>query len=112
MSAFDDFNAESFADAGEIIGMESFTITNITGSFEGILNEFGSVKSLEIGGIVGEYVATVVCYPDQFSELSGPLERTLDGRRLVIAGRDFKITRVFLDECAVTLGLTNPSGKK
>lgn len=112
MSSFDDFNSESFADAGDIIGRESFTVTNLAGYFEGVLNEFGSVKSLDIGGIVGEYTATIVCDPDEFADLSGPLERTLDGRKLTLSGRDFKITRVFLDDCAITLGLTNPSGKK
>lgn len=112
MSSFDDFNSASFADAGDIIGRESFTIANLTGTFEGVLNEFGSVKSIDIGGIIGEYTATLVCDPDEFSDLDGPLERTLDGRKLTLAGREFKITRVFLDDCAITLGLTNPSGKK
>lgn len=112
MSDFDDFNSAAFADAGDILGRESFTIANLTGTFEGVLNEFGSVKSLQIGGILGEYTATLVCDPAQFDELDGPLERSLDGRQLTLGGRAFKITRVFCDACAITLGLTNPSGKK
>lgn len=112
MSDFDDFNDEALADAGDIIGRESFTIATLEGSYAGILNEFGAVKSLTIGGIIGEYTATLVCELDQFDDLDGPLERTLDGRKITINGRELKITRVFLDGTAITLGLSNPSGKK
>jgi hypothetical protein len=112
VSDFDDFNEFSLVDAGDIIGREGFTIVNTPGDFAGILNEYGSVKSIEIGGIIGEYTATLVCELDQFDELDGPLERTLDGRTVIISGRKLKITRTFLDGSSLTLGLSNPSGKK
>lgn len=112
MSDFDDFNDASLADAADIIGRESFTITGIAGSFDGILNEFASDKSLTLGGITSEYTATLVCELDQFDDISGSLERTLDGRKLTISGRDYKINRVLLDLSSITLGLANPSGKK
>jgi len=112
MSDFDDFNDSSLADAGDIIGREAFTFVDGTEPFYGILNEYGSVKSIDIGGIVGEYTATLICELDQFEDLEGPLERTLDGRKVTLNGRSFKVTRTFFDGSSITLGLTNPSGKK
>ena len=111
-SEFDDFCSESMADVGDIVGREEFTIVELAGPFSGILNEFGSVKEINIGGIVGEYTATVLCELDQFDEIDGPLERILDGRMVTLAGRKFKITRAFVDGISITLGLANPNGKK
>ena len=112
MSDFDDFNDCSLEDAGDIIGREDFAIVDLVGVFYGILNEYGSVKSIDIGGIIGEYTATLICELDQFEDIEGPLERTLDGRKVTLNGRTYKVTRTFFDGSSITLGLTNPSGKK
>lgn len=112
MSAFDDFNTAAFDEASDIIGSESFTITGLAGSFTGILNNFGSAKVIDLGGIRSEVTATLECDPEQFEDLiTGPLEKGLDGRKVTIAGREFKITRAYLDTCSLTLGLTNPNPK-
>lgn len=112
MSAFDDFNAAAFAEASGIIGVEPFTITGLSATFTGVLNNFGSAKMITLGGVRSEYLATLECEPTQFEDLiDGPLERALDGRLLTLDGRDFKITRAFLDDCSLTLGLSNPNAK-
>jgi len=112
MSDFDDFNDSCMIEAGDIIGREGFAIVDLDGTFYGILNEYGSVKSIDIGGIIGEYTATLICELEQFEDIEGPLERTLDGRKVTLNGRTYKVTRTFFDGSSITLGLTNTSGKK
>jgi len=112
MSAFDDFNDAAFAEASGLIGTEEFTIVGLAQTFTGILNSFGSAKVIDLGGIRGEHTATLECEPTQFEDaIEGSLERALDGRKLTIDGRSFKITRAYLDTCSLTLGLTNPNPK-
>lgn len=108
MSAFNDFHRSAFAESADIFGTEDFSIAGVVGSFTGVLNEFAAERDLMLGGKSGTYTATLTCDLDQFDDLTGPLERTLDGKRLTIAGRSFKIDRVTLDEATVTLGLANP----
>lgn len=113
MSAFDDFNDTSFADAADIIGTEDFTIGGFSETFAGILNEFSAEKTIDIGGLVGTYLAILVCEPDQLtSVITGSIERALDGKVVTILGRSFKITRAALDESTITLGLSNPAKTK
>ncbi len=107
-SEFDDFNETGFREASGVFGSEPFTIGGVPGTYFGILNEFTCEKELDIGGKFGTYTATVICALDDFSDLDGPLERTLDGKRVSIAGRDFKVSRVAHDGVTLTLGLTNP----
>jgi len=107
MSAFDDFHRSAFADASDIIGIESFTIAGIALPFTGILNEFGAAREIDLGGKSGTYTATLTCDLDQFDDLDGPLERTLDGKRVTLGGRTYKIDRAAIDSATATLGLAN-----
>lgn len=107
MSAFDDFNSTAFAETSDILGTEEFTIPGLTGTFTGILNEFTAERSIDLGGKQGLYSATLVCDLDQFDDLDGPLERTLEGKRLTLSGRSYKIDRVAIDSLNATLGLAN-----
>ncbi|WP_395753326.1 hypothetical protein [Prosthecobacter sp.] len=112
MSDFDDFTSEALGDAGDIIGRESFTIRGLDGqTFEGILNEFTAVREIDLGGKVGTYTASLVCELEEFDELDGPLERSLEGKRLTIGGREYKIDRVSVDSSSATLGLANLNSK-
>lgn len=111
MSDFDDFNTAAFAEAAAVLGTESFTLTGLAGTFTGVLNAFGSAKIIDLGGIRSEVTATLECDPAQFDDIDGPLERALDGRKLTIDRREFKVTRAYLDACSLTLGLTNPNPK-
>jgi len=109
MSAFDDFNDYGFDEAASVFGVDSFTIGGIATTFEGVLNEFGAEKQVDFGGLTGTYTATIIAEIDQFDDVTGPLERTLDGRTLVVDGRIFKINRCLLDDSTLTIGLTNPN---
>jgi hypothetical protein len=111
MSAFDDFTDESLSSSGDIIGRESFTITGLPGSYAGIVNEFTAAREIDLGGKVGTYTATVVCELDQFDDLDGPLERTLEGKRITINGSSYKCDRAALDGSSLTLGLANLNQK-
>lgn len=111
MSDFDDFAAEALADSGDIMGTEEFTIPSLTGSFFGILNEFSAARDIDIGGKVGTYTATLVCELDQFDDLDGPLERTLEGKRCSIGSRSYKIDRAAVDSTSLTLGLAGLNSK-
>lgn len=111
MSAFDDFCGEGLGSSFDEIGRDAFSIAGIEGDFRGILNEFTAARDIDIGGKVGTYTATVLCELDQFEDLAGPLERTLEGKRLTICGRAYKIDRVSLDNCSLTLGLANLNSK-
>lgn len=105
MADFDDFTSEALADSGDIIGREEFTITGLTGTFEGILNEFTAARDIELGGKNGIYTATLICELDQFDDVDGPLERTLEGKRAVCNSNTYKIDRVSVDCASITLGL-------
>lgn len=110
MSAFDEFNDGSMADAFDIIGTETFTLSGVAGrTFEGVLNEFASEKEIDLGGIAGIYTATIVCRIDQFDDLTGKLERRFDGMEATIEGRKFRVGRTAIDEVSVTLGLQHPN---
>jgi len=110
MSAFDEFNDGSMADAFDIIGTERFTLSGVAGrTFEGVLNEFASEKEIDLGGITGVYTATIVCRIDQFDDLTGKLERRFDGMEATIEGRKFRVGRTAIDEVSVTLGLQHPN---
>lgn len=105
MTEFDDFTSEALADSGDIIGREEFTIAGITGTFEGILNEFTSARDIEMGGKNGTYTATVICELDEFDDIDGPLDRTIEGKRATFGTRVFKVERVALDGSSITLAL-------
>lgn len=110
MSGFDDFCEGCFADAAAIIGTASVTISGIPGrTIYGVLNEFASEKELDIGGIQGTYIATLVCELDQFDDITGKLERRFDGMTATVDGRVFKINRTAIDEISLTLGLQHPN---
>lgn len=108
-SEFDTFMSAALGEALPVFGPATFVIEDTTYANAGLLNEFDSARELEIGGFVGSFNATLVCQRSKFSETTGvPLERTLDGKLLVIDGRTFRITKANMDESSVTLGLVNP----
>lgn len=110
MSAFDDFSDGCFADAISIFGTERFTISSVTGrTFCGVLNEYASEKEIDLAGIAGIYVATLVCELGQFTAISGSLERKFDGATVVIDGKTFKVHRTAIDGISLTLGLQHPN---
>lgn len=111
MTDFDDFTSEALADSGDIIGRETFTIPGFAGEFHGILNEFTATRDIEVGGKVGTYTATVVCELEEFDDITGPLDRSIEGKRAVFDSRTFKIERVALDSSSITLGLANLNSK-
>lgn len=114
-SEFDDFNSLAFGDAADVMGREEFTIGGIDETFYGLLNEFTCERDLMIGGRSGTYTATILCALADFIDvdgLEGPLERALEGKRVQINGRDFKIDRAAHDGSSLTLGLSNPSKGK
>ena len=97
MSAFDEFSDGSIADAFDIFGTETFTLSGVTGSFCGVLNEFASEKEIDLGGITGTYTATLVCQLEQFDDIDGKLERRFDGMTATVDG------------ISITLGLQHPN---
>jgi hypothetical protein len=110
MSAFDDFSEGCMADAFDIIGTETFTLSGIAGrTYSGVLNEFASEKEINLGGISGVYIATLVCQLDQFDDIDGKLERRFDGMSVTVNGRTFKVSRTALDKISITLGLQHPN---
>ncbi|WP_395736279.1 hypothetical protein [Prosthecobacter sp.] len=111
MSDFNDFTQEAFGDAGDIIGREEFTIRGLAGAFCGIMNEFTAALEIDLGGKVGTYTATLVCQLEEFDDLAGPLEKALEGKRLSIGGREYKIDRVSVDSTSATIGLANLNSK-
>ena len=111
MTEFDEFTAEALVESGDIIGRETFTITGLTGNFAGILNEFTAARDIEVGGTRGTYAATVICELEEFDDVTGPLDRTVEGKRAVFGSRTFKIERIALDSSSITLGLANLNAK-
>ena len=111
MTDFDEFTAEALTDSGDIIGRETFTIPGLAGEFRGILNEFTATRDIELAGAKGTYTATVVCELDEFDDITGPLDRSIEGKRAVFDSRTFKIERVALDSSSITLGLANLNSK-
>lgn len=110
MSAFDDFSDGCFADAINIFGTEEFTISSVPSrTFCGVLNEFASEKEIDIAGIAGIYIATLICELGQFTSIAGPLERAFDGASVIIDGKKFKIHRTAIDGISLTLGLQHPN---
>jgi len=106
MSQFDTFNSAAFGAAAAIFGEVSFTLDSVT--YTGVLNEFTAERELEIGGFVGNFAATLVCSLAQFSAITAPVERTLEGHQLTLSGRTFRIQKAAADECTLTLGLVHP----
>ncbi len=108
ISEFDAFMSAGLTEAAQVIGTVSFTVQGTSYRNAGILDAFTSSRELEIGGFVGNFDATVLCLRKKFTETSGtPLERTLDGKLLVIDSRTFRIARVEMDESSVTFGLVH-----
>ena len=108
ISEFDSFMSAGLAEAAQVIGTVSFTVQGTSYRNAGILDQFTSSRELEIGGFSGNFDATILCLRSKFTETSGtPLERTLDGKTLVVDGRTFTISRVEMDETSVTFGLVN-----
>lgn len=96
------------SEALDVFGRVSFTLNGTIYANAGMLNEFDSARELEIGGFVGSFSATLVCERSKFTETSGTaLERSLDGKLVVIDGRTFKVAKASMDESSVTLGLVN-----
>lgn len=110
-SDFDDFCEEGLGASFDVVGRDDFTIAGLAGSFRGILNEFTAARDIDLGGKVGTYTATLLCELVLFDEIDGPLERALEGKRLTICGRNYKIDRAALDNCSLTLGLANLNAK-
>jgi len=108
ISEFDSFMSAGLVEASKVIGQVSFTVQGTTYRNAGILDQFTSSRELEIGGFSGNFDATILCLRSKFQETSGtPLERTLDGKLLVIDSRTFRIARVEMDESSVTFGLVH-----
>lgn len=106
MSAFDEFNAAAFDDAVFTIGTSNFSVSNVSYT-GGVLNEYTASKQMEVGGLVGEYDATLMVRSTKFSNIASPVERTLEGQVVVIEGRSFRIEQVISDSLTVTLLLAN-----
>jgi len=108
ISDFDSFMSAGLAEASKTIGLVSFTIQGTSYRNAGTLDRFTASRELEMGGFVGNFDATILCLRSKFTESSGtPLERTFEGKLLVIDSRTFKIARVEMDETSVTFGLVN-----
>lgn len=107
-SEFDSFTASALSESLDVFGRVSFTLDGTPYPNAGLLNEFDSARELEIGGFVGNFNATLLCQRSKFTETPGvPLERTLDGKLLVIDGRTFRVGKASMDESSVTLGLVH-----
>ena len=108
ISEFDAFMSAGLTESSKVIGQVSFTVQGTSYRNAGILDAFTSSRELEIGGFIGNFDATILCLRSKFTEVSGtPLERSLDGKLLVIDSRTFKIKSVEMDETSVTFGLVH-----
>jgi hypothetical protein len=107
-SDFDAFMNAGIAEAVQVIGTKTFTIGGTTYRNAGILSQYTSARELELGGFAGVFDATLLCPRTKFTETNGvALERSLDGKLVVIDSRTFKIARTEMDESSVTLGLVH-----
>jgi hypothetical protein len=106
MSAFDDFNDSAFDEAAAVIGTDSFTISNVayTG---GILDEFTASREVEIGGMMGSYDGTLMVKLTNVSNITAPIERSVEGKVIVISGRSFRVEKAATDSLTLTMGLAN-----
>jgi hypothetical protein len=108
MSLFDTFSEGCLTDSANIIGEIAFTIGGINQEFAGVLNEYTAQRELDVGGLRGTYSATIVAKRREIAaSVSGQLEKTLTGRKVIIEGRTFKISTVDHDSISVTLTLEN-----
>jgi hypothetical protein len=107
------FMGQGMEIAGAIFGQEEFRIGRYT--FCGDVDLFDSEKELmtDGGGFVGTYNATIVAGREQFGgKFAQPIERALDGKRLMIQGRKYRIVKAMQDAISMTLHLANPSKSK
>lgn len=108
-SDFDAFMSASLDESFAVFGALDFVLDGQSYTKAGVINEYDSARELEIGGFVGSFNATLLCKRSKFTETTGTLlERTLDGKLLVIQGRTFRIAKASVDETGVLLGLVNP----
>ncbi len=103
MSAFDDMIAASMDESESVFGTTSWTMDGK--GYAGTLNEYEGEQDVELDGILGSYNATLMCQKPQFKMLAKPLQRTLNGKLVMIDGVQYKVARVAVDSASVTLGL-------
>lgn len=103
MSLFDDMVAAGMAGAEDLFGSTPFTLDGRT--YQGVLNEYAGEQEVEIGGILGNYNATLVCQKPQFRLVAKPLQKSLNGALITIESIGYRIERVAVDSASVTLGL-------
>ena len=103
MSAFDDMIAAGLDEAESLFGTTAFSHDGRT--YQGLLNEYAGEQEVEIGGILGNYNATLVCQKPQFRLVAKPLQKTLNGALITIEAVGYRIERVAVDSASVTLGL-------
>ena len=103
MSAFDDMISAGLEETEGLFGATSFTLDGRP--YQGVLNEYAGDQEVEIGGILGNYNATLVCRKPQFALMTKPLQRTLNGVLVNIDGLGYRIERVSVDSASITLGL-------
>ena len=103
MPNFDDFIADALGTAEEVFGGLAFTIDAV--SYTGILNEFSGDEEVELGGVLYAFSATLVCQRPQFSALTAPLHKTLQGKHVLIDGIKYRVAKAIADTASVTLGL-------
>ncbi len=111
MSEFDDFNASGWDDASAVLGTKTCTIAG--NNYPGVLDQFGAVRTMDMGGFAGEYDATVLLKLAHVAAHAGTRpEKYFEGKQLLVSGRTYKIERAEVDELTVTLALVNPNRVK
>jgi hypothetical protein len=116
VSDFLDMMNGAFAESVGIFGATDFCIERH--KFAGDVDLFDGDKTLiggsdGGGGWSGTYAGTIVAAKAQFAgKFAAPLEHTLDGKRLEISGRKFRVGRVIEDAISLTLHLENPNAAR
>ena len=112
-SEFEELMGEGVEDAIDAGGGGEFTIGGK--KFRGDVNFFDGERELmgEGGGFVGTYSATIIAGLTQFRDkFPHPLERSLDGKRILVDRRELRIVKAIVDSASLTLHLENPSKEK
>lgn len=86
-----------------------FTIESQPGRYRGDLDELG-VESTGLrakgGGLLSSYTGCILAAAGQFASITDP-ERTLQGKRLTLKDREYRITSATLDPSFLTIRLEN-----
>ena len=111
-----DFIGQGMEDFEAVVGgdLVTFTIAGIATLFTGDLDQAsveGTALSQEGGGMVPTYSGTILARRGQFAAIPDP-ERALDGKKLVMGGKTYRIASVSADPAAVTFTLEFDSKRR